>query len=426
MGKNRFSLKHLLLIACALTLLLYGDSWPCSAFLIKKGDHVLVGNNEDWIQTNVRVWFIPASTREHGVVYFGFGGSSQAESHEGGMNDQGLFFDGFGAPTIPDANPLNKPLYQEAVGFPDKALAECDNVEEVAALAERYHLPLHHAMWMFGDRHGESIIIEGEKLVRGNGHYQICTNFRQSELGGAVPSCWRYRKIDSLVQRMGDLTVASCRDALDAVHLKTTQYSYILDLNSRQIYFYHFHDFAQVIEMNLTEELAKGPHHVDMRPLFPEKLGVRFFANMGTAYFLSFSMLFFFLSPVFWAGRLLYRRIVKAKSGEPKTPWKPAVASVLIVGALCVLDFAYLVILLRFPELIPYGQQQTADRGGLLRFVLLILPWLNTALIAALLYFNWIAWKRGFWGVIGRVHYTLISLIGLAVVFVWISWGIIP
>jgi hypothetical protein len=397
-------MKYFLFIIPAIAIFLPAVSDACSAFIYKEGDQVLVGNNEDWTQTNVRVWFVPKSTSNHGVVYFGFAGTPNGESHEGGMNDQGLFFDGFGAPAIPDANPLNKPLYQDSVGFPDKALTECANVEEVAALAARFHLPLHHAMWMFGDRHGRSIIIEGEKLVKGNGHYQICTNFRQSELGDGDPPCWRYKKIDGMLQSKGDLTVAYCRDILDAVHLKTTQYSYILDLNSGQINIYHFHDFTDVMQMDMAEELAKGPHYIDVPSLFPKKLGVALFANMEMAYFLSFSMIFFLLSLVFWAGRFLFKRIIRAKSGTFDTSEKPASVPILFAGAICVLYFMYLVILLGFPELVPYAQQQTAVRPGLLRLILLVWTWLNTALLALLLYFNWIVWKKNFWGVIERVY----------------------
>ena len=426
MRERGFSHKRFVAALLPIFFFLAADLDACTAFIIKKGNQVLVGNNEDWTQTNVRIWVVPGSAGKYGAVYFGFANTPAGESREGGMNDRGLFFDGFSAPAIEDSNPLNKPLYRDSVGFPGKALAECASVDEVAALASKFHLPLHHAMWMFGDRYGKSIIIEGEQTVGGNGHYQICTNFRQSELQGSVPSCWRYRTADSLLQNMGELTVEYCRDILDAVHLKITQYSYILDPNSGQIYFYHFHDFSRVMQMNIAEELAQGPHYIDVLPRFPKKLGVTLFAEQSKAYYLSFSMMFFFVSLAFWIGRFLLRRIVKTKSGGAGVQGKHDAAPGLIAGVLCALIGAYLVIFLGYPEMIPYGQEIQTGHSGLLRIVLLAVPWLGIVLLGASIYFTWVIWKRRLWKLIGRVHYTLIALIALADVVVCISWDIIP
>lgn len=426
MRDKKFSPKHLVAALLPMIFFLTTDLDACTAFIIKKGNQVLVGNNEDWTQTNVRIWVVPGSAGKYGAVYFGFANTPAGESREGGMNDRGLFFDGFSAPAIEDSNPLDKPLYDDSVGFPDKALAECATVDEVAALASKFHLPLHHAMWMFGDRYGRSIIIEGENTVSGNGHYQICTNFRQSEFQGSVPSCWRYRAADSLLQNMRELTVEYCRDILDAVHLKITQYSYILDLSSGEIYFYHFHDFSRVMQVNIVEELAQGPHYIDVLPHFPKKLGVTLFVEQGKAYYLSFSMMFFFVSLAFWIGRFLLRRIVKTSSGGAVVQDKNGAVPGLIAGVLCALIGVYLVIVLGYPEMIPFGQESHTGYWGLFRVVLLAAPWLGIVLLGLSIYFAWVIWKRRLWSLLGRIHYTLLAVIALADVVVCIFWEIIP
>jgi len=424
--KRGLSLKHLKVALLSIVFFLSTDLDACTAFIVKQGNQILVGNNEDWTQTNVRIWFVPGSAGKHGAVYFGFAQTPEGESHEGGMNDRGLFFDGFSAPAIEDSNPLNKPLYRDSVGFPDRALEQCASVDEVAALASKFHLPLHHAMWMFGDRYGGSIIIEGEKTVSGNGHYQICTNFRQSELQGSIPSCWRYRTADSLLQNMKELTVEYCRDILDASHLKITQYSYILDPNSGQIYFYHFHDFSRAMLMNIAEELAYGPHFIDVLSRFPRKLGVTMFAEQGKAYFLSFSMMFFFVSLAFWSGRFLFRRIVRRKSGGTLAQGKYDAIPGVIGGLLCAFIGLYLVILLGYPEMIPYTQELIIGNSQPLRLVLFAIPWLSILVLGVSIYFAPIIWKRRLWSLIGRIHYTLIALVALADVVIWFSWGITP
>ena len=51
----------------------------------------LVGNNEDYKIPYTRVWFVPPENGKYGRVYFGYDNWSP----QGGMNDQGLFFDFF-------------------------------------------------------------------------------------------------------------------------------------------------------------------------------------------------------------------------------------------------------------------------------------------------------------------------------------------
>jgi hypothetical protein len=141
---------------------------------------------------------------------------------------------------------------------------------------------------------------------------------------------------------------------------------------------------------------------------------------------LSFSMMFFFVSLAFWIGRFLFRRIVKTKSGGAVVQGKHDSAPGLIAGALCALSGAYLVILLGYSEMIPYGQDIQTGYSGLFRIVLLAVPWLGIVLLGASISFTWVIWKRRLWKLIGRVHYTLIALIALADVVVCISWDIIP
>ena len=78
----------------AILLLIVLTSAPllaCTAFFVSQGDKVLVGNNEDYINPITKIWFEPAEDKKYGRVYFGFDNFWP----QGGMNDQGLFFDGF-------------------------------------------------------------------------------------------------------------------------------------------------------------------------------------------------------------------------------------------------------------------------------------------------------------------------------------------
>ena len=49
--------------------------------------------------------------------------------------------------------------------------------------------------------------------------------------------------------------------------------------------------------------------------------------------------------------------------------------------------------------------------------VLLVLPVLAAVLTVGALVFTVLAWKDGYWGIVGRVHYTLVTIAALA--FLW-------
>ena len=81
----------------------------CSVLYATDGELALGGNNEDYINPLTKVWFIPGEGGSFGRVYFGF-----ADYHaQGGMNDQGLFFDGLG---LDETFPVSKGGKQEYAG----------------------------------------------------------------------------------------------------------------------------------------------------------------------------------------------------------------------------------------------------------------------------------------------------------------------
>lgn len=66
------------------------SSLACSVIYAKGAGEVLAGNNEDYSYPNTIVSFFPREKGKHGAIVFGF-------DHfwmQGGVNDQGLFFDG--------------------------------------------------------------------------------------------------------------------------------------------------------------------------------------------------------------------------------------------------------------------------------------------------------------------------------------------
>lgn len=47
-------------------------SFSCSMFKITENGKAIVGNNEDWVSLNSKIWFEPADKNHYGAAYLGF------------------------------------------------------------------------------------------------------------------------------------------------------------------------------------------------------------------------------------------------------------------------------------------------------------------------------------------------------------------
>jgi hypothetical protein len=132
---------------------------------------------------------------------------------------------------------------------------------------------------MFADKFGNAVIVESDTLILKKGDYQICTNFRKS-LGKENPySIDRYNIIDEMLKNSVDISVDLFQSMLAKTHQEPgqkqgspTQYSNIYDLKNGMIYLYHFHNYADVIRIDLYEELKKGKHSSKISSLFTPTL----------------------------------------------------------------------------------------------------------------------------------------------------------
>jgi uncharacterized protein (TIGR03435 family) len=247
----------------------------CTAFCAANKDQVLVGNNEDWYNARTKIWFVPAQDGSFGRMYVGFDDLTP----QGGMNERGLWFDGFAALPI-KVTASGRPRYSG--NLVDKAMAECATVEEVIRLFERYDRTfLSEAILMFADATGDAVSIEAEAIVRKRGPHFVQTNFRQSrsaEDGGLT----RFKTASAMLEASGNEVSADLfRRILSRTHQgggSPTQYSNIYELRSRTMLLYYFHDFEHVLKFDLVEELKKGARVLDIPGLFPRNSDAEAFA----------------------------------------------------------------------------------------------------------------------------------------------------
>lgn len=235
----------------------------CTVFLISDGESVLGGGNEDQAAFPARAWFLPAEEGKHGRFYVGFEGVV-----ESGMNDQGLFYDSLAAPNRTVEPEEGKPL-QEGM-WTLRALETCTTVGEVVELLESISVP---GAWtdqlFFGDGNGDSIIVEGDMILRSEGGRQTCTNFLQSRAIPDSVSCSRFLTVERMLDEMEPVSPEAVRDVFAAVAATSpsgagTSYTTIYDPRDKTATCFLWRDFEHGIVFDLAEELAKGPHVVEL------------------------------------------------------------------------------------------------------------------------------------------------------------------
>jgi hypothetical protein len=262
----------------ALVVLSAAGALPCTAFCSVGRGQALAGNNEDYSNPVTKIWFVPGEKGKHGRVYAGFDDFFP----QGGMNERGLFFDGFSAERVAAAGSAGKESFPGNLA--DRAMAECATVQQVAALFEKYNRSfLERGILFFADANGDSVVIEPDAILRKQGRYQIQTNFHQSRVKAGEIPCERYKIAARLLGEAGEnISVELFRRILAATHAEganPTLYSNIYDLKRRVMYLYHFHNYENVVEIDLAAELKKGKRTLDLPSLFPRTFAAEVFAR---------------------------------------------------------------------------------------------------------------------------------------------------
>lgn len=253
----------------------------CTIFVASDGKVTLVGNNEDFVDPFTRVWYIPKEGGEiegkpfyggrYGRVYFGY----RDLFPQGGMNEKGLFFDYTAQPPLAITQSVDKPAFQPPEQLPDYLWANCATVKEALAVLDKYNLAgFERACLHMADPSGDAVLFEGDEVLWKQGRYQVGTNFYQSQWDARTPPpCDRYRIATQMLEDAAEINVALIRRVLMATHqegVSNTVYSNIYDLKNGLVYLYHFHNFENMVVIDLAKELEKGLHILDIPALFPE------------------------------------------------------------------------------------------------------------------------------------------------------------
>ena len=289
-----------------LSIFYHLPAFACTAFMMSDDQSVLVGNNEDYNIPYTRVWFVPAENGQYGRVYFGYDNWSP----QGGMNDQGLFFDFFATKPLEVKLSEEKPKFHGPIT--NTMAAWCATVKDVLDMLDQYNLGFMSKFQMFVvDRSGDAAIIEGDGIIRKSGSYQVVTNFYQSKVKENrrpcewyKPSCTQYKVAETMLKEHSTASVTHFRDILEATHRNTlgarTLYSNIYDLKKGLVYLYYMHNFDKEVIIDLNEELKKGHHYYELPSLFGEepKYRRRVYTHSSPAFSMSYPKHYKVIAPV--------------------------------------------------------------------------------------------------------------------------------
>jgi len=252
------------------------DSHACSMCKVTINGRTYLGNNEDSWRMGSTVWFENGGEGKLGAVYFGY----SDHFPQGGMNEAGLAYDGLTTLPKPIKNIAGKKSVTSPTEFLKAIMQSCRTVEDVYKYAIQYNRQQHfnHGELLFADPSGNYLVMESDTIILGKNPTYIIANFCPSITSEKEKLNWaRYGRGHQFIQNnttdtngfrytlaLTD-TMHECREKLG----DGTMYSFVADLQNKDISLYFYHDFSRPIKFNLTSELEKGDHQVDMVSMFP-------------------------------------------------------------------------------------------------------------------------------------------------------------
>jgi len=223
----------------------------CTIFVLTDSTRALFFNNEDWLNPNTRIWFVPAGDGHYGCAYVGFDDGRA----QGGLNTKGLAFDwvaGYMEKWEPD------PGMRRVRGNPSERMLETSaTIEDAIAFFRTHREPeFSRARILVADSTGASAIIGAR-----DGKLHVQRAHRSRGFGYCDP------RLQQMLAKLPEPSVGSGTAILRACLQKgetATKYSNVFDLRSRDIFLFQYPERDDSVRLNLDAELAKGAHYYDI------------------------------------------------------------------------------------------------------------------------------------------------------------------
>ena len=442
--------KHCWPLAIILIFLFNGTADACTNITASRSGVVLVGQNWDWKNLDIYLWFVPPEKDLYGCIFYGL----KKGYPSGGMNDQGLVIGATLSPKInikkiKEKKTVTSPI--DRIQFYEFLNRRCATVGQVIKEIKKINLiSLQNSHALITDRTGDSVILEGDgkgnlvlfyrdrqvKIVpdgqtkqwvekeseplplhlQKNRDFQVISNFLHSQLGlssrlGGYP-CWRYNVAQKLLTNSEKISPSLFRDILKKTHLEgeyPTKLSTVYDLKKGNVYFYYLHDYKKLIHFNLEEEFKKGAHSYDLSYLFKLRWHPLFLLFL--LIFLSSIFAYTALHILWWF------RKKKSLTAIKKRQCLTFIALIISgINSLMVLILIY-----RFPYILSHQikilkfnlYENFFNYYKEVFFAILVLS-------MAMLLFSIFAWINKYWTTLLRIHYSLVTIASLLVIVLMI------
>ncbi|MGJ1319782.1 tetratricopeptide repeat protein [Sphingobacterium spiritivorum] len=268
-------MKRAIVILIGILFSQYVPVLSCTIFIAHDEKQVLVGNNEDYSPLKkTYIWVRPSVQQKKGYIFWGF----EEKFPEGGINDQGLFYDAAALPQ--EVAIIKDPSKPDFEGYIlEKILQECGSVEEALKLFAQYNLTWQQkAQIMIADRTGDYAIVHANYIIRPGSKNYVLTNYSLQDPQYSDFKCWRRKTAYNLLQTKA-LSFENFTNILDATAQRETDnstvYSQVCDLKNKTIYLYQRHDYTAVSKIDILQLLKKGYQDIEIKDLFPKSLAER-------------------------------------------------------------------------------------------------------------------------------------------------------
>lgn len=414
--------KLCLIVGLLSILAINAPSYACTSIYIVQDSLIFYGKNQDFGEWRTRIGFTPPKDGRLGRAYWGGLGVFPT----GGINSEGLFFEYHQGEYCKKMDTHSKIVFNG--DLVDKIMSECKCIQDVVDTLKKYSHPfLFTQNIAFGDKLGNSIILEGDTIFYRKGHYQICTSFYQSKHDMSTFNFWKYNNAEKEIKADSCISINTIRDALNAAHEIFTQYSIIYDFKKELIYVYLYHDYNNVKIFNAKEELQRSEHFYYLPDFFPNnKNYIDTYVKRQTPQNSWFIRIFLGVFVIFIIASLVIIFTVKLPINEGLFSKRISILTKLIVGTVSLLSLIYLSRFLRDPESLQIGLFHPINQCySKMSCMVLHIPKLLSLLDILLIILSFLHWKKHIYRLFTRIFLSIYTtLLVILILLLW-YWGFI-
>jgi choloylglycine hydrolase len=275
------------LIYISLLFFSFQYATACSLVCGTDSQHTLIGFNEDFEYENPYIWFTKQKKGKYGCAFVSYNfkvniGIAKIKvsgklNPQQGINEKGLFFDGFATPYHLINDDQGK---KKGNGITLKRmLQQCSNVDEAVSYLKKYHFKgLSRAKFFLADRSGNYLIYDGLNIIKKeNKNYCVVTNFLENNTQLGNYPCERYDTGKKRLVENNELSTENFSSILyamqqNAASLKNgTMYSGVFELNTGNLILYNYQDYNNPFKINLSNALQAKTKKIKFKNIFKRK-----------------------------------------------------------------------------------------------------------------------------------------------------------